>query len=203
MADRQDSAGPAVGTAPGDLATLQAFVNTLDIEQGIDELPDPPALADWLVDAGLLEPDRAPATSVAGLRQALRLREALRAVLRSHTVRGQPDAAVAALNKIARSLRTRIEVSIDGQVRSAAAGEGVSEALASLLLIAAEAATMGTWTRLKVCSSDSCQWAFYDRSPTRNGCWCSMQLCGSRSKSRTYRRRAAALRASSKRNLVR
>jgi predicted RNA-binding Zn ribbon-like protein len=60
------------------------------------------------------------------------------------------------------------------------------------LLIAAEAATLGTWTRLKACSADDCQWAFYDRSPARTGCWCRMQICGARSKSRAYRRRAAA-----------
>ena len=44
--------------------------------------------------------------------------------------------------------------------------------LARLLLIAAAAATTGTWNRLKVCSAEDCQWAFYDRSPTRTGCWC-------------------------------
>jgi predicted RNA-binding Zn ribbon-like protein len=55
----------------------------------------------------------------------------------------------------------------------------------------AEAATARTWPRLKVCSADDCQWAFYDRSPTRSGCWCSMQICGSRAKSRAYRNRAS------------
>ncbi|MGA8461029.1 MAG: CGNR zinc finger domain-containing protein, partial [Streptosporangiaceae bacterium] len=62
--------------------------------------------------------------------------------------------------------------------------------LARILLIAGEAATTGTWSRLKVCSAADCQWAFYDRSPTRTGCWCSMRVCGSRAKSRAYRRRA-------------
>ncbi|HEX9031302.1 MAG TPA: CGNR zinc finger domain-containing protein [Streptosporangiaceae bacterium] len=38
----------------------------------------------------------------------------------------------------------------------------------------------------------SCHWAFYDRSPTSSGCWCSMAVCGSRAKSRAYRRRAAS-----------
>jgi predicted RNA-binding Zn ribbon-like protein len=71
--------------------------------------------------------------------------------------------------------------------RSAAAGQG---GLARLLLIAAAAAGNGTWTRLKACAADDCQWAFYDRSPTRNGRWCTMSICGSRAKSRAYRRRA-------------
>ena len=72
-----------------------------------------------------------------------------------------------------------------------AAGPGTQAALTELLLIAAEAQTLRTWSRLKVCSADDCQWAFYDRSPTRNGCWCSMQICGSRAKSRAYRQRSA------------
>jgi predicted RNA-binding Zn ribbon-like protein len=72
------------------------------------------------------------------------------------------------------------------------AGSGASAALARILLIVAEAGSNGTWSRLKACSAADCQWAFYDRSPTRTGCWCSMRVCGSRSKSRAYRDRAAA-----------
>ncbi len=40
-----------------------------------------------------------------------------------------------------------------------------------------------------VCSSDTCQWAFYDRSKNRSGRWCSMQVCGNRTKTRAYRAR--------------
>ena len=85
-----------------------------------------------------------------------------------------------------------IAVDSHGQITAVPAGTGTAAALTRILLIAAEAATLGTWTRLKACSADHCQWAFYDRSPARTGCWCSMQICGARSKSRAYRRRAAA-----------
>jgi predicted RNA-binding Zn ribbon-like protein len=88
-------------------------------------------------------------------------------------------------------MRAGIQADVDGQVLVVPAGSGIKAALTRLLLIAAEAATVGTWSRLKVCSADDCQWAFYDRSPTRSGCWCSMQICGSRAKSRAYRSRAA------------
>ena len=96
------------------------------------------------------------------------------------------------LRAIAARLPTRLEVGDDGSIAAAAAGSGVTAALARILLIAAEAVTLGTWERLKVCSADDCQWAFYDRSPTRNGCWCTMQICGARAKSRAYRQRTAA-----------
>jgi predicted RNA-binding Zn ribbon-like protein len=204
-----------VGQAPGDLAILQSFVNTLDVEQSTDEFSDQAALASWLQQAGLLDGSagagrQAAETASAGdLADALNLREALRVVLRTHVTHGPaatrqhgraegrqglpPSAdAAAQLGRISARLPTRLEVGTDGQVRSSPGGSGVQSALARVLLIAAESATLGTWTRLKVCSADDCQWAFYDRSPTRNGCWCSMQICGSRAKSRAYRARAAA-----------
>lgn len=152
----------------------------------------------------------AGAVTAADLRQAVALREALRWVLRSHVGTGpqagraagsQTEPAigkaprpVADLREIAGELRTRLAITDDGQVEAAPDGAGASAGLVRLLLIAAEASITGTWSRLKVCSADDCQWAFYDRSPTRNGCWCSMAVCGSRAKSRAYRQRAAARR---------
>ncbi len=188
--------GPVVVVpkAPGDLATIQTFVNTRHIHLGTDTLTGPGELASWLTDADLLKPDRTASVNLAALRQALSLREALRGVLLSHAGHVPPEAAAAELGRIAQRLHTRLEVTADGKVRVVATGEGVSDALARLLLIAAEASTTGTWMRLKACISDDCRWAFYDRSPAMSGCWCTMRLCGSRSKSRAYRQRAATLR---------
>ena len=39
--------------APGDLALIQRFVNTADLEAGSDELSDRDRLAAWLAGAGL------------------------------------------------------------------------------------------------------------------------------------------------------
>ena len=185
-----------IGRAPGDLALLQSFVNTHDIEQSTDELSDAAGLQAWLDRFGLTGKNAATAADLA---MAINLREAVRRVLRSHVTHGPgsalPGAAAGAavrLREISAKLPTRLEVGDDGRIRLAAAGSGVDAALARIMLIAAEAATLGTWDRLKVCSADDCQWAFYDRSPTRNGCWCSMQICGSRAKSRAYRSRVAA-----------
>jgi predicted RNA-binding Zn ribbon-like protein len=103
-----------------------------------------------------------------------------------------PGEPASRLRSIAARLPAGIAVDSHGQITAVPAGTGTAAALTRILLIAAEAATLGTWTRLKACSADDCQWAFYDRSPARTGCWCSMQICGARSKSRAYRRRAAA-----------
>jgi len=206
---------PAIGQAPGDLRTLQAFVNTLDIEQGTDALSSPADLDRWLRQAGLVT---APGdkSQQRELSLAIELREALRDVLRSHVTRrtitgtqrqlaasrgidaqaadihdSDDGAAGTRAARVAAAMRAGIDVGADGRIRIVPADAGARAALTRLLLIGAEAATAGTWTRLKVCSADDCQWAFYDRSPTHSGCWCSMQICGSRAKSRAYRSRSA------------
>ena len=212
---RRTAGPPRVGAAPGELKIVQRFVNTLDIEAGTDELDSPAALMAWLERNGLgvgpaggASPPpagaQAPrdaadvAVTAADLGHAVALREALRAVLRSH-VPATAGGAVAGggeagreLPGIAAAVRTRLVVSDDGRVAVAAAGSGAAAALGRILVIVAEAGSNGTWSRLKACGAADCQWAFYDRSPTRTGCWCSMRVCGSRSKSRAYRDRAAA-----------
>ncbi len=185
----------ATGRAPGRLELVRAFVNTLDIEAGTDELSSPDALDAWLRARHLTGPDGARATD-RDLRLAVTIREALRDMLTTH-VPGQAAAPADTLCSVVPGLRVRLVVGDDGTVRTVPdrtgpGGTGPVCALAELLLIAAEAATAGTWPRLKVCGADDCRWAFYDRSPARSGCWCSMAICGSRAKSRAFRRRAAA-----------
>lgn len=192
-----------IGRAPGRLELLRSFVNTLDVEAGTDELSSPALLVSWLRDQDLIRPEQSRATED-DLRQAIVIREALRNVLLTH-VPGQHHApgpspsapavsALAELRSAAAGLQTRLTITDDGAVRATPAGQGAAEGLARLMLIAAEAHTSGMWDRLKVCSADDCRWAFYDRSPTRSGCWCSMAVCGSRAKSRAFRRRAASQR---------
>jgi len=195
--------GVEIGRAPGELGRLQAFVNTLDIEQGTDALATPAALDTWFRREGLAEGEAPDCARSADLALAVALREALRSVLRSHVTHRSARAVAAAppgdrnadpgerLAEIAAGLHARLTSDASGAVLVLPGESGSRAALTRLLLIAAEAATLGTWDRLKVCSADDCQWAFYDRSPTRSGCWCSMQVCGSRAKSRAYRSRRA------------
>jgi len=182
---------PVTGPAPGRLEHVRAFVNTLDIEAGTDELDSPAAIADWLRSRQLIP---GPVAASAGdLRRATGLREALREVLSGHVGAGHRSGApLAGLRAITDGLAARLAIGDDGEVRTAPAGGAVADGLAALMLIAAEASTLGTWQRLKVCGADDCRWAFYDRSPARTGCWCSMAVCGSRAKSRAFRRRSAA-----------
>jgi len=61
--------------------------------------------------------------------------------------------------------------------------------LAALAAAIVEGTMLGTWQRLKVCRADTCLEAFYDSSKNGRGAWCSMRVCGSRHKARSYRAR--------------
>ena len=201
---------PEISPAPGMLEVVRQFVNTLDIESGTDELDSPGALLGWLDKSGLggLGGDAhagGPVTE-ADLALAISLREALRGVLSWHVTAGNepgasaspdraggrdgPAAAAAELRKAAAPLRIRFEISGEGQVAAAPDGSGVTPDLARLLLIAGEAATTGTWGRLRSAVQRTASRPSPTAPPTRTGCWCSMRVCGSRAKSRAYRRRA-------------
>jgi predicted RNA-binding Zn ribbon-like protein len=70
--------------------------------------------------------------------------------------------------------------------------QGVDSFLGLISTALVEATLMGTWDRFKVCRSETCRWAFYDHSKNGRSCWCSMRVCGSRQKARTYRARQRA-----------
>ena len=68
---------------------------------------------------------------------------------------------------------------------------GVRGALARIGLAAHEAAAEGVWWRLKICSSDECEWAYYDHSKNRSRHYCEYG-CGNKLKTRAYRARRRA-----------
>jgi predicted RNA-binding Zn ribbon-like protein len=149
---------------------VRDFVNTYDVEAETDELSSPAELALWLRERGLAGPrDRATEED---LHTALALREGLRAALKRET------ADLPAL-----PLRVGVAAG-EGPILVPAEG-GVQGGLAGIAVAAVEA----SWDRLKVCSEATCQWAFIDSSRNRSRSWCSMRVCGNRTKTRAYRAR--------------
>jgi predicted RNA-binding Zn ribbon-like protein len=174
--------------APGDLAQVRTFVNTLDIDEGLDALSTPEELAAWLTQRELLEPG--VEVGRADLRRARLFREALRSVLLSNNDgRPVPKDAARVMDDVAARARLRLRVGADASTRLEAEGRGVDGALGRLLVIVYRAMENETWQRLKACRDDTCQWAFYDRSKNRSGHWCSMEVCGARHKAQQYRER--------------
>jgi predicted RNA-binding Zn ribbon-like protein len=174
--------------APGDLETVRAFVNTIDLESGIDAIARPDALAAWLRERRLLGQDES--LDEDDVARAVQLREALRELLLATNERAPaPLGALAVVNAVGRRGRLAVSLLPDGSSRLDPRTRGVDAALARLLAIVHRAHVDGTWLRLKACRNDTCRWAFYDHSKNRSGAWCSMDVCGSRLKARRYRQR--------------
>jgi predicted RNA-binding Zn ribbon-like protein len=178
MGDEAGEATPAL--------LLRDFVNTRDVECDADELATPAKLAGWLAARDLI-PRRAHADRQ-DLAVAITLREGLRAAMLAHHAPAadelppELDAALAGL-----ALRVRLTGTTPAleplDTGTASAG------LARLAAAVVEAASDGSWPRLKVCLEDTCRWAFLDTSKNRSRNWCSMRVCGNRTKTRTYRAR--------------
>jgi predicted RNA-binding Zn ribbon-like protein len=172
---------------PSEVETVLGFVNTFDVESAADELDTPEALTGWLESRGLLRGGGA-ATS-RDLERAVQLREALRALLRAHHDATVDSDAIRELNSAASDLPLSVVFDSRGNPDVVPGQAGISGALGGILSAVARAQAAGSWARLKVCSMDTCQWAFYDRSKNRSGRWCSMGVCGNRAKTRSYRDR--------------
>jgi predicted RNA-binding Zn ribbon-like protein len=174
--------------APGELEHIRAFVNTIDLEEDADELTGPAELAGWLVQRGL-----APAGLVAtgdDLARAIGLREALRAVLLAHNADAFVHAdAASELDRAAGRAQLRLRFDKQGSGTLEPEADGVDAALGRLLATVHRSAADGTWTRLKACRDETCEWAFYDHTKNRSGTWCNMAVCGNRAKARAYRER--------------
>ena len=176
--------------APGDLALVQAFLNThydLTAERGGEVLAGPAALRRWLSAASLIG-ERARLGDD-DLQRARAVREGLRALAFANNGEALDDAAVDALRRASAGAGVGIRIEPDGPRFVAPAGSALDAALGALLAITASAMIEGTWPRLKACPGRDCGWAFYDRSRNQSARWCAMQVCGDREKARTYYQR--------------
>jgi predicted RNA-binding Zn ribbon-like protein len=175
--------------APGRLALVERFVNTVDLEHRREMLSAPERLRDVL---GL---ERAIRISAADLRHALEVRAALRALALANNG-GEPDGEAAqVLERAAERGRLVVRfdgIRLDGVARLEPAPRDVDGALAELVGVVYTAMADGTWTRLKACRRDVCHWLFYDRSRNRSAVWCQMAVCGNRVKTKAYRERRPA-----------
>lgn len=176
--------------APSELELVRAFVNTLEVEGGEDELASAEALREWLTARGLL--DGAMEASGADVENAVALREALRALLLANNGADPDPAAADTLDTAAVRARLSLRFFPDGRARHEPEAAGLDAALGRLLAIVAASMAKGTWPRLKACRSETCRWAFYDNARNRSRTWCDMAVCGNRVKARTYRKRRRA-----------
>jgi predicted RNA-binding Zn ribbon-like protein len=165
------------------LPLIEEFLNTVDERTfsrhgqnhvAGEQLTSPQALADWLAAHDLAAGD---GLTPADLTATTALRTALRQALT-----GDTD-ATAALG----GYPLRLEPDPSGELRIAArSGRPWLDAVVETV---AESAARGDWKRIKLCAAPDCRWAFHDTSRSGRGRWCSMETCGNRHKTRTYRER--------------
>jgi len=174
--------------APMPLLAIQAFANTLDVEDEIDHLADERSFAAWLRRAGLAS--RALRVRRSDMLAARKLRDSVRALLTANE-RGEPDPTAArALGRLAQHHRVVLAADPDGNLEpDLHPVTRAVELVPQLLAVIFQAQATGTWPRLKLCENPECLWAFYDSSKNRSGSWCRMGLCGNRLKNRAYRER--------------
>jgi predicted RNA-binding Zn ribbon-like protein len=181
---RETSHTLSLVTAPGDLAFVERFVNTIDFEKHTDDIGSPRELVRWAREHGA-----GGAFTRADTERVLAFREALRALLLAHHGEQADPAAVEVLRR--EGARVPLAVAFDdvGETSLTPAGTGADALLGRLLAAVAHADADGTWERMKACPADDCLWAFYDHSRNRSRTWCSMSGCGNRAKARAYRSR--------------
>ncbi|WP_051467042.1 CGNR zinc finger domain-containing protein [Actinomadura oligospora] len=175
-------------------ALLRDFVNTLDVETGVDEIETPGRLAAWLRDNGLVASGSAGTATGDDLGLARDLREGLRAAMHDHHGPSDPSGPrfPPGLEGALTALPLRITLT-GGPPRLVPLGSAdVREGLARVAAATMDAVADGTWARLKVCQESTCRWAFLDTSKNRSRAWCSMRVCGNRTKTRAYRARLRA-----------
>jgi predicted RNA-binding Zn ribbon-like protein len=175
-------------TAPGYLGLVQAYVNTVDLQDGPEELSDQNTLGAWLVAHDLMEPGQP--VSDEDLKHALAVREAIRGVIGANSGGRVYPVDVAVLNEAAAASRLRARFGADGKARLEPEASGVEGAMGRVVAAVYTAMAEQSWSRLKLCGSQTCRWVFYDLSRNHSSRWCTMASCGNRQKARRFRERA-------------
>ena len=171
--------------AEGDL--LVGFVNTRDFDEETDAIGTAEGLERWIPRSGAGV--GSPQVDAAGHRRLLALRESLRALLRANNGGEASDDDLTALRDAATRARFHVSLGPAGDLCIDPDGSDLDAFEARLLLAVERVQALGDWARLKACPAEDCQWAFVDTSRNRSRTWCSMDVCGNRSKTRRYRSR--------------
>jgi predicted RNA-binding Zn ribbon-like protein len=154
----------------------------------VERLTSPEDLADWLVQAGLL--DIHPSAGQADLTEArelrLRMYEFLLALTSGHPVARD---ARTMLNRYAAGPLPLVTLTTAGLPAT------TGSVMSGLTQLARHAIALAADDRrpyISWCDDDSCTRAFLDRSRGRRRRWCGMTGCGDRAKAAAYRRRRGA-----------
>ncbi|HET6213299.1 MAG TPA: CGNR zinc finger domain-containing protein [Micromonosporaceae bacterium] len=172
---------------PTALWFVESLLNSIDVESGEDDFDSVPRFQRWLANH-----DRGTAVERASA-DDLELARAIRTELRNLAAAHAEQAASTDTGRLdALAARVPLRAMFGGEtIGLAPAVDGVPGVLGEVLAAVVIAGQDGSWRRLKLCREGTCQVVFYDRSKNASRCWCSMQVCGNRNKTRAYRRRVS------------
>jgi predicted RNA-binding Zn ribbon-like protein len=174
--------------APPPLDLVQDFVNTEVPDFAQDDLATPAELAAWLRSRGLL--DEQALVDAEAFVTARAFRDVLRSLALENTLGDAPDPRLRRdFDRIAAGFPLHVELGEHGGLRLAPEGDPVRRALGAILVRILDAQAAGVWRRMKACRKEGCGWLFYDGSRNASSTWCSMSICGNRTKTAAYRRR--------------
>jgi predicted RNA-binding Zn ribbon-like protein len=177
--------------APPPLDLVQDFVNTEIAVWAVDDIATPDLLAEWLHVRDLISGDTT--VDASSFVRARALREVLRELAKRNTRGAEPDDALREeFASIAAETPLRFRLGGHGEVSLEPAAGGVDGAFAQILSGVFEAQASGVWKRLKSCPGPHCGWLFFDASRNASSTWCSMSICGNRTKTAAYRARRRA-----------
>jgi predicted RNA-binding Zn ribbon-like protein len=172
---------PSGDAAPGPLELVRAFINTLNLPDGPDELDTLEKARAWCLSYGL-----APVRDANHLALLLSFRETLRDLLFANNGEGDAPDAWQRLRPFLASTRLSLAVSPTRGLELRPEDKGP---IASLLAIVYESQLLGTWPRLRACRKFSCRFAYYDQTKNGSRAWCSMATCGNQAKAQRRRQR--------------
>jgi predicted RNA-binding Zn ribbon-like protein len=159
-----------------------SFTGTLSERHGdpVERIPTPNRLVDWLAVSGLA----VQSCTTAQLERAWELRESIHAAATAAARRKPiPMSAVAIINDCSVQGRATAVLTPEASRRwQLGSTSAVEDALG---VIAADAISIIAGERdgrLALCSSPTCQAAFFDTSQSRTRRWCDMNTCGNRQK---------------------
>lgn len=191
--------GVVTRSFPDRLWLVRSLLNSLDAENGADDLADVDRFRGWLREHAALameqgEPataDRLVAAADTATSTDLELARRVRQELRAEAVAHHGDEArdPSALDRLSAEVPLAVRWSPGPAL--APAGTGVRAVLGDVLAEILLAEADGRWVRMKICPADDCQVAYYDTSKNASRRWCSMEVCGNRAKTREYRKRHA------------
>jgi predicted RNA-binding Zn ribbon-like protein len=183
------SSGNHQSELQAEIDLLVDFVNTRDVEEGTDAIAEPARLADWIAER---TGEQLPELKVSEVQRLQRLRESIRELMHANNGAPAGESDLEALREAAERSRFRLAFDPEGGLELTPARADLSGFESSLLLALEHLQCHEVWPRLKACTDDGCQWAFYDTTRNRSRTWCSMDVCGNREKTKRYRQRKAS-----------